>query len=65
MAGANILGIIIGKLCYEKKLCLIILLKVDKDLEISFYHNIMPLDLAIYLWIKGVREFFFDAQEIA
>ena len=49
MAGASIFSIIIGKLCYGKKLCSIIFLKVDKDLEISFYCTIQPFSLAIHL----------------
>ena len=49
VAGAGILGIIISKLCYKKKPYPIILLKVDKDLEVGFYHIILPLNLAIRL----------------
>ena len=49
MADASILGIIINKLYYKKKPCLIILLKVDKILKISFHHTILPLNLAVNL----------------
>ena len=49
MAGIGILDIIISKLPYEKKPCLIILLEVDKNLEVSFYHAILPFDLIICL----------------
>ena len=61
MAGASISGIIVGKLYYKKKLCLIILLKVDKSLEINFYCIILPLNLAVCLQIKGGRKFLLDA----
>ena len=47
--GASIFGIIIGKLCYKKKLCLIILFKVDKSLKINLYYTILSLNLAICL----------------
>ena len=65
VAGIGILGDVIGKLCSGKKLCLIILLKVDKSLEISFYYTILPLCLALYLWVESGREFLLDAKEIA
>ena len=49
MADAGIFGIIISKLYYGKKPCLIILLKVDKGLKIGFYHTILPLNLTVRL----------------
>ena len=57
MAGANIFGIIIGKFRYKKKLYLIILLKINQNLEISFYHTILSFSLAIYLRVEGNKEF--------
>ena len=50
----SIFDIIIGKLCYKKKSCLIILLKVNKNLKVSFYYTILPLFLAVYLWVEFV-----------
>ena len=49
MASASIFDIIIGKFCYKKKLYLIILFKVDKNLEINFYYTILPLSLVVHL----------------
>ena len=49
VAGASILGIVVGKLRYGKKPYLIILLEVEKDLEEGFYHTILPFSLAIHL----------------
>ena len=49
VTSASSFGIIIGKLRYGKKLCPIILLKINKNLKISFYYTILPLSLAIYL----------------
>ena len=36
MIGTNIFDIIIGKFCYKKKQCLIILFKININLKISF-----------------------------
>ena len=60
MAVASILGMIVSKFCYEKKLCSIILLKFDKNLEISFYYTILPLSLVVYLWKESDRKFSLD-----
>ena len=65
MAGAGILNIVIGKLRYGKKSCLIILLKVDKGSEVGFYRTILPLNLAVRLRIESGGEFPLDAKEIA
>ena len=64
MANASILGIIISKLCNRKKLCSVILLKVDKNLEISFYYTILLFDLTVCLWVEGGRESPLNAEEI-
>ena len=65
MAGTSISSIIISKLCHEKKLCPIILLKVVKNLEVSFYYTILSFGLAVCLWIENGREFLPDIKEIA
>ena len=49
MAGTSIFSIIVSKLCYEKKLCPIILLEIDKGLEVGFYYAILLFDLTIRL----------------
>ena len=49
MADAGIFGIVVGKLYYGKKSCPIILLKVDKSLEVGFYYAIFSFGLTIYL----------------
>ena len=36
MVGTGIFSIVMGKFYYKKKLCPIILLKIDKSLKISF-----------------------------
>ena len=63
--GAGILGIVVSKFRHRKKPCPIILLKVNKSLEIGFYRTILPLSLAIYLRVEGGRESPLDAEEIA
>ena len=65
MVSISILGVIIGKLRHEKKLCLIILLDVNKGLEVDFHHAILPFILSLCLWVKDDREFMLDTKEIA
>ena len=65
VAGVGILGIVVSKLRYRKKLCPIILFKVDKGLEIGFHHTILLLNLAVCLQMEGGRESPLDAKEIA
>ena len=64
IASAGIFGIVVGKLHNEKKLCLIILLEVNKSSEIGFYHIILLFNLAVCLWVKSNEEFLFDVEEI-
>ena len=49
MADANILGIIIYKFYYKKKMCPIILFKVDKSQKIGLYNVILSFNLAFCL----------------
>ena len=65
MAGISIFSIVTNKHRYGKKLYLIILLKIDKILEVGFYYTILLFSLADDLQIKGDRKFFFNAEEIA
>ena len=64
VAGVSILGIVISKLYHKKKPYSIILLEVNKGLEISFYCTILPLSLAVCLWLEGGGKFPLDAKEI-
>ena len=64
MASIDIFGIIVNKLHNKKKLYLIILLEVDKNLEIGFYYTILPLNLAIYLWVENGGKFLFNVKKI-
>ena len=65
VAGAGILGVIVGKLCHGKKPCSIILLEVDKDLEIGFHCAILPFGLTVCLWVEGSRESLLYDEKIA
>ena len=65
VASTGIFGIIIGKFCYKKKLYLIILLKVDKNLKISFYYTILPFNLVVYLRIKSGKKSLLNIKKIA
>ena len=64
MAGIGIFGVVIGELCHGKKLCPIILLEIDKNIEVSFYCTILPLHLAVRLRVEGGEEFLLNAKEI-
>ena len=64
MAGTGIFGIIVGKFYYGKKPCPIILLKVDKNVEVGFFCTILPLCLAVSLRVKGGRKFLLNTEEI-
>ena len=54
VANASILGIIVNKLRYKKKLYLIILFEVDKCVKVCFYNAILILGLTIYLRKKSI-----------
>ena len=65
VAGAGIFGVIVGKLCHEKKPYSIVLLKVDKDSKIGFHRTILPFGLTVRLWVEGGKESLLNAEEIA
>ena len=56
VASAGIFGIVIGKLRHGKKLYPIILLNVDKGLEVGFHHTILPFGLPVSLRVKSDEE---------
>ena len=64
MVDASILGIIKSEFRHVKKLCPIILLKVDKTSEVGFHRTILPLSLAVCLRVEGGGDFPLDAKEI-
>ena len=57
VADAGVFGVIVGKLCYGKKPCSIIMLKVHKGLKIGFYRTILLFGLPIHLGVKSGGEF--------
>ena len=65
MMSIGILNIIVGKLCYKKKPCSIIPLKIDKDLEIDFHCTILFFSLVAYLQVKSGRKSLLDTKKIA
>ena len=58
----SIFGIVIGKLRYEKEPYPIILLKVDKDSEVSFYYTILLFGLPVRLRLKIVKWSTYDRK---
>ena len=65
VADTGILGIIVRELRHEKKPYQIILLEVNESLEVGFHRTILPLSLAVHLWVEGIGESPLDAKEIA
>ena len=65
VVNASILSIIVSKFCHGKKSCSIILLEVDKDLEVGFHCTILSLSLVVYLRVEGGRKSLLDMREIA
>ena len=61
VTNAGIFGIVIGKLCHKEEPCPIILLKVNKGLEIGFHCTILPFGLPVCLRVKSGGESLFDA----
>ena len=57
----GVLDIIVSKLRYEKEPCLIILLKIDKNLEIGFYYTILFFGLPVRLEMENSRKFLLHA----
>ena len=50
--GASVFGVIVRKLSHQYKPGPVILLEVDKNLEISLYTTVLPLCLAVSLRLK-------------
>ena len=47
MANPSIFEIIVGKLYYKKKLCPIILFKINQNSKINFYYANLSYNLAV------------------
>ena len=56
IAGAGICRIIIGKFSYRQKLCPVILLVFNKDLQVGLHCTILRFNLAISLGVEGGKE---------
>ena len=65
VAGAGVLGIVVGKLSHWQEPCLVILLPVHKGSEVCLHCAVLPFYLAIGLRMESHRESSFDSQEIA
>ena len=61
ITGISIFCIIIGKFNYQKEFYSVILLKVNKDLEVNFCGAVLPLGLTVCLRVKCGRELLLDA----
>ena len=65
MAGARILGIIISKFGHWQEPSLIVLLEVDKCLEVGFHYMILLFCLTVCLQVKDGGESPLDIKEVA
>ena len=65
MASTCILSVVVRKLSYWKEPGLIVLLKVDEDLEVRFYYTILLFCLVVCLQVKGGGEPLLDAKKVA
>lgn len=64
VAVAHILGIMVGKLSYQKEPCSIVLLVVEKSPEIDFHGTVLPLTLAVNLRVKAGGKPLLDFWEV-
>ena len=65
IAGAYIFGVVISNFNYYWELGPIVLLEVDKDLEVSFYDTILLFGLAVNLQIKSDKKSTFYGKKVA
>lgn len=63
-AGPCIFSIVIHKFCYGQKHRPIVLSSMDESMQISFHCIILPLDLAVRLWIKCSEKFLLNAEKV-
>ena len=60
IADAGIFRIIIGKFSHWNESCPVILLKVDKGLEVGFHRAVLPLGLVVSLKVEGGKKSLFN-----
>lgn len=63
-ADTYVFCIIISKFRHWQEFCAIILLVIDKNLEISFYCIILFFSLTVNIEIKGGGEFFLNVYKV-
>ena len=64
MTNIGIFAVIIDKFRHRKKPYSIILLKVNKNSEISFYYTILALSFVICLQVESNKKSMLDIKEI-
>ena len=55
VADTRIFGIIIYKFYHGQEFCQVILLSINKNLEIRLHYTVLPLYLIIYLMLESFR----------
>ena len=65
VTGACVLRIVISELSHWQKPILVILLEVDKGLEVRLHGAVLPLGLPVCLRMEGDREPSLDVEKVA
>lgn len=64
MTSASIFRIILNKFSYSKKFSQVILLIIDKIVEIDFHNTVLPLGSAISLKIESHKKLSLNSKKI-
>ncbi len=65
VAGAYILGVVVGELSHQEEPSPIIFLVIDESSQVGLHCTVLPLDLAINLGVESSREPSLDSQKVA
>ena len=65
VTNACVFCIVINKLCHWQEPSPVILLEVDKSLEVCLHGAVLPLGLPVCLRMEGGRELSLDAKKVA
>lgn len=64
MTRAGVFGVIVDDFRHWQKLCLIILLPIDKDMKVCFYHAFWLFHLSVCLGVEHGGKSSFDTEEV-
>lgn len=64
MASTHILSFVVCKFYYEHEFCLIIILSINKSMQIGFHCAILHLSMAVCLQIKYSEKLSLNTKEV-